>query len=177
MKKLFLWSPLFFLLGIGIFLFSQLQAQAIPPAEDWQGKPFPEFEGISLLDSHQHISKQDLPKEPFLVNVWASWCGWCIEEFPILHKLKAQGVPIVGVTYQDKPNDARKVLNEQGNPFSIVIDDSQYNYLTDTLRIDSAPFLYLVDEQGIIFYQHRGFNPDLEKDVLSRLSKLREQER
>lgn len=176
MKKVLLFIPLFFLIAIFAFLTVPLMNKdALSPTEDWQDKPFPEFVGKNLLDQQAHINNSSLPNEPYILNVWASWCTWCIKEFPILLKLKEQGVPIVGLTYSDQPNDARKALSRWGNPFNLVIDDYEKGFLTQTLKVSSAPSSYLIDRHGIVRYQQKGYNPDFEKDFLPRLKVLRQE--
>lgn len=176
MKKALLFLPLAVLLAVVFFLVMQLKnPDAVSPSEDWRGKPFPEFSGRNLLDAHVTLSKQSLPKEPFIVNVWASWCTWCIKEFPQLLELKAEGVKIVGLTYVDKPDDARAALKKWGNPFELIIDDAQHDFLTQTLKINSAPTTYLVDHKGIIRYQQKGYNPNLIQDFKFRLDDLRKE--
>jgi len=124
MKKAFLFLPLLLLVAIVAMLTVPLMNKDnLSPTEDWRDKPIPEFVGKNLLDPNARLNNNSLPKEPYILNVWASWCTWCIKEFPILHKLKAEGVPIVGLTYSDQPNDAREALTQWGNPFHLVIDD------------------------------------------------------
>lgn len=176
MKKLIRLLPLLALLATAGFLFMQLNdSKAIAPSEDWRGKPFPEFRLPNLLDDKAILSKASLPKEPFILNVWASWCTWCIQEFPILFKLKQAGVPLVGLTYSDKPADARQALQQWGNPFDLVIDDFAHDFLITTLKVQAAPTSYLIDKNGVIRYQQRGYNPDFEQDFLPRLQQLREE--
>lgn len=176
MKKNVLFLPLVLLLALVIFLVTQLKnPDAVAPSEDWRGKPFPEFRLPSLLDSHAVLSKESLPLEPFVVNVWASWCTWCIKEFPQLLELQAKGVKIVGLTYVDKPADARAALEKWGNPFTLVIDDSQQDFFVQALNINSAPRSYLVDHKGIIRYQQKGFDPNFVQDFKSRLDDLRKE--
>ena len=121
MKKAFLFLPLLLLVAIVAMLTVPLMNKDnLSPTEDWRDKPIPEFVGKNLLDPNARLNNNSLPKEPYILNVWASWCTWCIKEFPILHKLKAEGVPIVGLTYSDQPNDAREALTQWGNPFHLV---------------------------------------------------------
>lgn len=174
MKKALLFIPLLFLIAVVSFLIVPLMNKdALSPTEDWQGKPFPEFVDNNLLDPHAKLSKESLPREPFILNVWASWCTWCIKEFPILLKMKDQGVPIVGLTYTDRPDDARKALEQWGNPFALVIDDFGHSFLIDTLKVSSAPSSYLIDSKGVVRFQQKGYNPDFEKEMLPRLEELR----
>lgn len=172
MKKILLFLPLALLLAVVFFLVMQLKSgDNLSPSEDWRGKPFPEFQAKNLLDRHATLSKTSLPNTPFVVNVWASWCSWCIKEFPMLHAMQQKGVRIVGLTYADRPDDARQALARWGNPFELVIEDEQ-DILLKTLNISSAPSTYLVDRHGIVRYQQKGYNPNLEQDFLPRLAEL-----
>lgn len=174
MKKVALFLPLVLLLVVVISLVMQLnKPSAIAPSEDWQGKPFPEFNLPSLLEPQLSLNKSQLPKAPFIVNVWASWCTWCIKEFPVLLELKQQGVPIVGLTHIDRPDNARNALQKWGNPFAFVIDDSANDFLSNTLNISSVPATYLVDRQGVIRYQQKGYSPNFKQELLPHLEKLR----
>lgn len=176
MKKIFLFLPLVIIFAVVVFLAMQLQKpDAISPSEDWRDKPLPEFRLPSLLEQHRLLSQQDLPQEPFILNVWASWCTWCIKEFPILSQLEQKGVKIVGLTYTDKPDDARNALVKWGNPFVFVIDDSQRDFLVQTLKVSAAPTSYLVDKHGIIRFQQKGYHPDFIQEFLPRIEALRKE--
>lgn len=176
MQKLLRFLPLALLVAVVAFLTVPLMNKdALSPTEDWRDKPLPEFIGKNLLDSNAHLTQNSLPKKPYILNVWASWCTWCIKEFPILLKLKAQGIPIVGLTYSDRPEDARSALNQWGNPFELVIDDYEKGFLIQTLKVSSAPSSYLIDKHGIVRYQQKGYNPDFEQDFLPRLKALQEE--
>lgn len=174
MKKFWVFLPLVLLLVVVAFLAIQLRnPDSVPPSEDWRGKPLPEFSLPNLLDHNAILTKESLPKEPFILNVWASWCTWCIKEFPMLLELKEKGVPIVGLTYVDRPDNARNALQQWGNPFALVIDDSAHDFLIETLKISSAPSSYIVDKNGIVRYQQKGYNPLIQQDLLPQLEALR----
>lgn len=174
MKKILLLIPLLLLvLIVGFLTVPLMNKDALAPTEDWQGKPFPEFVGKNLLDSNAHLNNNSLPKEPYILNVWASWCTWCIKEFPILLELKQKGVPIVGLTYSDRPNDALNALKNWGNPFSLIIDDYEKGFLIQTMKVSSAPSSYLIDKHGVVRYQQKGYNPDFAQDFLPKLEALR----
>lgn len=56
-----------------------------------------------------------------LVNVFASWCGPCRQEHPVLEELAKQpGIRLVGINYKDEPENARRFLGALGNPYSAV---------------------------------------------------------
>lgn len=174
MKKTLLLIPLFLLIVmVGVLTVPLMNKDALSPTEDWQGKPFPEFVGRNLLDNNARLDNNSLPKEPYILNIWASWCTWCIKEFPILLELKQRGIPIIGLTYNDRPADATKALQNWGNPFSLIIDDYEKGFLIQTLKVSSAPSSYLIDGNGIVRYQQKGYNPNFIQDFLPKLEALR----
>lgn len=176
MKKILLFVPLVLLFAVVLFLVLQLKnPDNVSPSEDWRGKPFPEFNLPHLTDPHAQLSKNSLPREPFILNVWASWCTWCIKEFPILLDLKKKGVTIVGLTYSDRPEDAREALQKWGDPFAFSIDDHARGFLIETLKVSSAPSSYLIDKKGVIRYQQKGYHPDFAEEFLPRLDALRKE--
>jgi cytochrome c biogenesis protein CcmG/thiol:disulfide interchange protein DsbE len=84
---------------------------------------------------------------PALVNVFASWCAPCRVEAPTLMKLRARGVPVVGLAWKDKPEDTRSLLNELGDPYSTVVTDQGGRAGLD-LGITGVPETFLVDAHG-----------------------------
>ena len=55
-----------------------------------------------------------------LVNFWASWCGPCRVEHPILTALSEEGIPVIGVNYKDEPEKALRFLAELGDPYARI---------------------------------------------------------
>ena len=76
------------------------------------GRPAPSTSG-ETLDGGQ-LDLADLRGDVVLVNVWASWCGPCRREFPLLQRaadeLGPAGLRVVGIDTQDDPDDARAFL-------------------------------------------------------------------
>ena len=87
-------------------------------------KEVPQFK-IAYFDKNGFYSKQDLIKNNYtLINFWASWCGPCRIEHPILMKLSAENnLKILGVNFKDKKKLARKFLKDLGNPYSLLLKD------------------------------------------------------
>ena len=153
-KKLIFFAPLFVLLGVCVLLIAGLNQDPKKIASALIDKPVPEFYQTNLHEPSQIVSPKDFPKQPFLLNVWGSWCGYCKEEHPLLIEI-AKTLPIVGVDYRDNPQNGIEMLNRMGNPFVLTIDDSQ-GELGLKLGVDGAPETYLVDEHGVIRYRHSG---------------------
>jgi cytochrome c biogenesis protein CcmG/thiol:disulfide interchange protein DsbE len=73
------------------------------------------------------VTLSALRGRPVVVNFWASWCNPCREEFPLLRDaLRARdrsGLEIVGVTYRDIEDDARRFAEERGADWTLLVDD------------------------------------------------------
>lgn len=77
------------------------------------GKMAPEFSLPQLHDQEKVISSNDLKGQVWLLNFWASWCGGCKDEHPVLIRLAQSGaVPIYGMDYKDERREALAWLKE-----------------------------------------------------------------
>jgi cytochrome c biogenesis protein CcmG/thiol:disulfide interchange protein DsbE len=110
------------------------------------GKPEPGFTSKELAKGHVSV-----------VNYWASWCAPCIEEHPLLEKLKSMvsDVDIYGVNYKDRPDAARRFIGRFGNPFTAVGTDAQGRAAIDW-GVYGTPETFVVDGKGRIVYKHVG---------------------
>ncbi|MEN9465603.1 MAG: hypothetical protein RL217_1784 [Pseudomonadota bacterium] len=158
MNRTLLFLPLGIFLAIGVLFWIGLGKEdktALP--SPLIGKPFPQFI-LNTVESGQ--STNTLPKEPVLVNVWATWCPTCKAEHEFLKQLaKEQGIKIVGINYKDDDAKAKQWLSAYGNPYLFNIADPQ-GQLGLELGVYGAPETFLVDSQGIIRGKHVGdLNP------------------
>ena len=84
-----------------------------------------------------------------LVNVFASWCVPCRQEAPALMLLAQGGTKIVGIAYKDQPENTRRFLGTEGDPYAAVGAD-----LTGRTAIDfgvyGVPETYVVKGDGTI---------------------------
>ena len=80
---------------------------------------------IEFFDKEGFYTKQDLIKNNYtLINFWASWCGPCRIEHPVLMKLSAENnLNILGVNFKDKKELASKFLKDLGNPYNFLLKD------------------------------------------------------
>ena len=87
-------------------------------------KEVPQFK-IAYFDKNGFYTKQDLIKNNYtLINFWASWCGPCRIEHPVLMKLSEDNnLDILGVNFKDNKELARKFLNDLGNPYNSLLKD------------------------------------------------------
>lgn len=109
----------------------------------------PTFELPLLSDTSRMMTNDNLPDQPFLMNIWGSWCPTCVIEHPFLMQLEERGVNIVGVNYKDDIGNALSYLNQRGDPFSMSIQDLSGQFALD-LGLTGAPETFIVDGEGII---------------------------
>ena len=119
-------------------------------------RPVPEFDLPPVMGRPRGLASDELKGEVRLVNFFASWCVACRAEHPLLNRLTADNVvPVYGVNYKDKPEDARAWLNRLGDPYVRSGAD-----LPGRVGIDwgvyGLPETFIVDRQGHIVYKHIG---------------------
>ena len=88
-------------------------------------KKVPFFVLKSLDKNNQTINEKIFDGNKFyLMNIWSSWCIPCREEHRFLMKLKLnKKIELIGFNYKDKTNNARKFLDELGDPYTKIVID------------------------------------------------------
>jgi len=161
-RRLSTLAPLILFLGIAILLGIGLTLDPRKIPSPLVDKPVPQFDLPPVQGRVKGLATEHLKGEVALVNVFASWCTACRQEHPLLMALSRQGlVPIHGLNYKDKPQDAADWLNALGDPYSRTGAD-----LNGRVGIEwgvyGVPETFVVDAEGIIAYKHIG--PITEKD-------------
>lgn len=153
--KRFLLPLVIFLVMVG-FLFIGLNLDPREVPSPLVGKPAPQFSLPRLDNPEQVFSPKDMLGKVWLFNVWASWCGACRDEHPILVELSKSGiVPVIGMDYKDTRVEAQQWLAQGGNPYVITAVDADgrvgINY-----GVYGVPETYVIDKKGIIAYKKTG---------------------
>jgi cytochrome c biogenesis protein CcmG, thiol:disulfide interchange protein DsbE len=131
-------------------------------------KPAPAFKLPQLKDPSKTFSAEEMRGKVWLLNVWASWCISCRDEHPLLIGYARSGdLPIYGLNYRDKREDALAWLGELGDPYVLSASDSDARVGID-YGVYGAPESYLIDRNGVIRYKQIGpITPDVwEKTIL-----------
>lgn len=133
------------------------------------GQPAPTWT-LTTLDG-ETLSSGDLAG-PYVVNFWASWCGPCVDEHPVLTRTQAEHgdeLALVGVLYQDAPSDAEGFLARYGDTgYQHVVDDD--GRLAIDFGVTGPPETFFVDADGIV--RDRQFGPLSEALMDQRLASI-----
>lgn len=120
------------------------------------GEPAPQFDLPALLVKDQAVSSASIEGRVVLVNFFASWCGPCRIEHPLLMDLAEAGeVPVYGINYKDAEVDAKRWLVDFGDPFAEIGADLEGRTGIDW-GVYGLPETFLVNQQGQIVYKHVG---------------------
>src|SRR3970282_2062135 len=154
MKKYAVPLVMFAILGALLAYGLNLDPRTIP--SPLIGKPLPAFSLPTVADPARRVSRDDLLGRVYLLNVWASWCAACRQEHPLLNDLAPRKVvPIIGLNYKDKREDAVRWLAELGDPYELSLADLDGRFGID-IGVYGVPETFLIDKQGVIRYKHIG---------------------
>jgi cytochrome c biogenesis protein CcmG/thiol:disulfide interchange protein DsbE len=89
------------------------------------GRPAPDF-ALRTLDDSRTVRLSDLEGQVVVINFWASWCVECRVEHPALRlawqRYRDRGVTLVGISFQDRPEDSRAYAAEMGGDWPLLQD-------------------------------------------------------
>jgi cytochrome c biogenesis protein CcmG/thiol:disulfide interchange protein DsbE len=148
--------PLAIFLALAFFLWRGLSLNPRDVPSPLIGKPVPQFTVPLLHDSAATLSAAELRGKFYLLNVWGSWCVSCREEHPVLVELaKKRTIPIYGLNWKDRHEDAVAWLARFGDPYLASGVDRDGKVAID-FGVYGAPETYLVDPEGIIRFKQTG---------------------
>lgn len=119
------------------------------------GKPLPAFALPPVKPMAAGLSSAELVGEPRLLNVFASWCGPCREEHPVLLQLKAQGVTIDGLDWKEEADAGARWLDENGDPYAKAGNDRTGRAGID-MGVSGVPETFVIDRKGRVRYRQVG---------------------
>ena len=144
-------------LPLGWLLFTGLGNDPRDLPSPLVGKPLPSFSGSTL--NGETFSSSELIGRPAVINVWASWCiPACVDEHPVLMATAAayeDQLTMVGVLYQDAPDDARAFLARYGDGGWPNLIDASGRIAVD-LGVIGPPETFFVDADGIVRVRYLG---------------------
>nr|WP_199923561.1 DsbE family thiol:disulfide interchange protein [Sinorhizobium fredii] len=141
------------------------------------GKEVPRFDLPPVEGGTPGLASKDLYGEVSLVNVFASWCVACRVEHPLFMNLaRDKSVPIHGLNYKDRPQDAAQWLNTLGDPYTRTGADRDGRVAIDW-GVYGVPETFVVGADGRIAHKHMGplTEQALRETILPLVERLRQQ--
>ncbi len=109
-----------------------------------------------------------------LINFWASWCGPCRQEMPLLQAIDKRyrdaGFTVLGVNVEGQAGPAKAVASKAGVLFPVLVDEGQK--VSELYDLESMPSSVVVDRDGVVRYVHRGYKPGDEAKYLEVVKQL-----
>ena len=125
------------------------------------GAPVPEIKVESLAG--KKIDVASYRGRVLLLDVWASWCGPCKQELPMLdemaRRLKSQGIDVLAVSVDQDRANVEKFLKGHGR-WALTIAHDPAGAIAERLQPDKMPTSYVIDRSGVVRYVNAGFVPD-----------------
>ena len=134
--------------------------------------PAPNFTLKSL--SGKNLKLSEMTGNVVLINFWASWCGPCREEMPLLNALHKKyeplGFTVLGVNVEEDMEGAMNFLGHVPVDFPILLDNT--NKVSKQYKVVAMPTTVVVDRDGNMRYLHEGYKPGDEKKYRQMIKKL-----
>jgi cytochrome c biogenesis protein CcmG/thiol:disulfide interchange protein DsbE len=170
--------PLVIFVVLAAFLYAGLSLKPREVPSPFINQPAPEFQLQNLHAMNELFSNSDMKGKVWLMNVWASWCVACRQEHPVLVEMSRRGeVPIYGLNYKDAPTNAKRWLEQHGNPYKLSAVDYEGKVGID-YGVYGVPETFVIDKEGVI--RHKVIGPlsvqELKNCVMPVVNELKKRE-
>jgi cytochrome c biogenesis protein CcmG/thiol:disulfide interchange protein DsbE len=117
------------------------------------GRPAPPF-NLPAMGGGSTVNLQSLRGRPVVLNFWATWCGPCLQEHPVLLQAAAQrrDVQFVGIIFDDKPEQVEKFLRQRGSAYPTLLDED--GSIAIAYGLQGVPETFFIDAQGTVVAKH-----------------------
>jgi peroxiredoxin len=137
-----------------------------------EGQTAPDFALKSSTGENLRLS--EYRGDVVMINFWATWCGPCRQEMPLLDELYSRynrvGFNLLGVNIDDDSRRAMQMVEELGVNFPVLFDASKE--VSKLYEVEAMPVTVIVDRQGTVRYVHHGYKPGYEDKYLDQIRSL-----
>lgn len=141
-------------------------------ATDLRGQAAPDFALRSMGGPNLRLS--EYRGEVVLVNFWATWCGPCREEMPLLDQIYKQyhpvGFELLGVNIDDAGSHAADMAHNLGVSFPVLFDEEKA--VSRLYNVDTMPMSLLIGRDGTVRYLDRGYQRGSEQTYMDQIREL-----
>lgn len=120
------------------------------------------------------VALDKLKGQVVMLNFWASWCGPCRQEMPLLDQMHKRysslGFTLLGVNVEENTNDAEKWLSQTPVTFPVLFDKE--NKVSKLYDVNAMPSTVFIDRKGNVRYLHKGYKPGDEAEYLNQIRAL-----
>ena len=124
--------------------------------------------------SGKNIKLSELRGEVVMLNFWASWCGPCRKEMPLLEKIhkkyKKLGFTLLGVNVEQDTRAAKRYLKDVKVSFPVLFDPA--NKTSKLYNVSAMPTTILIDRNGNKRFLHKGYKAGYENNYKKEIKKL-----
>ncbi len=135
-------------------------------------QPAPDFTLKSMEGSNLRLS--EYRGQVVMLNFWASWCGPCRQEMPLLDEIYQRyskaGFVLFGVNVENNIELVQQTLQDIPVTFPVLLDDE--GKVSKLYDISAMPSTYLIDRNGQMRYLHKGYKPGYENDYRKQIREL-----
>lgn len=122
----------------------------------------------------ENLKLSEFRGEVVMINFWASWCGPCRKEMPLLDQLYRRyhpmGFTILGVNVEEDSEEALRLLKEIPVTFPILFDRD--NKVSEAYELVAMPSTVMVDRDGNMRFVHLGYLPGYEREYEAQIKAL-----
>jgi peroxiredoxin len=128
-------------------------------------------------NSGNNLKLSEFRGQVVMINFWATWCGPCREEMPLLNRIQDRygkaGFKLLGVNIDDRPEAAQAMAKNLGIHFPILYDTGKR--VSRLYDVNAMPSTLLIDRDGKVRYIHLGYRPGYETRYESQVRELLKQ--
>ena len=136
------------------------------------GKTAPAF-ALREVGTTNTVDVAQFRGKPMVINFWATWCGPCWEEHPVLvanARMLQPEVQFLGVVFQDTEEKILGFLQQRGSSYPTVVDDAGKTAIA--YGVGGVPETFFVDANGVIRAKYSGpMSPDILRENLQKVMK------